>query len=165
MVIPENILKEMITYLKKSNESKEEFLKAEENAIHNEYNKIQSKLKILLNVLLEKSITQDEYDEKVYELKQRQYELTDRLNRITKADEDYSITLISLLNICSRAPELFESSKVEQKRQLINFLLSNLKLRGKKLEFVLKKPFDVLVNLDYRSNWLAKKDSNHKQCL
>jgi len=66
------------------------------------------------------------------------------------------MTLISLLNLCSRAPELFKSSKVEQKRQLINFLLSNLKLRGKKLEFKLKKPFDVLVNLDYRSNWLLQ---------
>ena len=60
-----------------------------------------------------------------------------------------------LLNIWSRTPELFESSKVEQKRQLINFLLSNLKLRGKNLEFELEKPFDVLVNLGYRSNWLA----------
>ena len=105
---------------------------------------------------IEWRITQDEYDEKAYELKQRQYELTDRLNRITKADEDYSITLITLLNLCSRAPELFESSKVEQKRQLINFLLSNLQLRGKKLEYTLKKPFDVLINSDYCSNWLPQ---------
>jgi len=104
-------------------------------------------------------ITQNEYDKKATELKQRQYELTNRLKRIIIADENYSITLISLLNICSKAPELFESSKVEQKRQLINFLLSNLKLRGKKLEFKLKKPFDALVNLDYRSNWLATVDN------
>ena len=68
------------------------------------------------------------------------------------------MTLIALLNICSRAPELFESSKVEQKRQLINFLLSNLKLRGKTLEFELKKPFEVLINLQNcknRSEWLG----------
>jgi len=45
------------------------------------------------------------------------------------------------LDICSRAYELFEISKVEQKRQLINFVLSNLQLRGKTLEFELKKPF------------------------
>jgi len=100
-------------------------------------------------------ITQDEYDKKASELKQRQYGLNDKLKRIIEADENYSITLITLLNICSRAPELFESSKVEQKRQLINFLLSNLKLRGKNLEFELKKPFDALVNLDYRSEWLG----------
>jgi len=97
-------------------------------------------------------ITQDEYVKMHSELRQRQYELNDKLKRIIVADENYSNTLINLLNICSRAPELFESSKVEQKRQLINFLLSNLKLRGKNLEFELKKPFDALVNLDYRSN-------------
>ena len=101
-------------------------------------------------------ITQDEYGKKAIELKQRQYELNNQLIGITEADENYSMTLISLLNICSKAPELFNSSKVEQKRQLINFLLSNLRLRGKKLEYTLKKPFDVLVNLDYRSNWLPK---------
>ena len=109
-------------------------------------------------------ITQDEYDKKARELKEKQYKLTDRLKSVTEADENYSLTLISLLNICSRAPELFASSKVEQKRQLINFLLSNLKLRGKTLEFELKKPFDVLVNLqncENRSVWLGREDSNH----
>jgi uncharacterized protein with ParB-like and HNH nuclease domain len=110
-------------------------------------------------------ITQDEYDKKAVELKQRQYELADRLKRITEVDENYSITLISLLNICSRAPELFESSKVEQKRQIINFLLSNLKLRGKKLEFELKKPFEVLVNIENCSNWLATVDKVRTKLL
>jgi len=63
------------------------------------------------------------------------------------------------LDICSRAYELFEISKVEQKRQLINFVLSNLQLRGKTLEFELKKPFDVLVNIQNcknRSEWLGR---------
>ena len=108
-----------------------------------------------------RGITQDEYDKKFQELKQNQYELNDKLKRINEADESYTTTLTSLLNICSRAPESFESSKVEQKRQLINFLLSNLRLRGKTLEFELKKPFDALINLDYRSNRLARQDSNH----
>ena len=81
-----------------------------------------------------------------------------KLKQHTEADEKFGITVNYLLNLASRAYQLFESSKVEQKRQLINFLLSNLKLRGKTLEFELKKPFDVLVNLQNcknRSNWLA----------
>ncbi len=104
-------------------------------------------------------ITQDEYDKKARELKGRQYELADKLKKITEADEIYTISLISLLNLCSRAPELFKSSKVEQKKALINFLLSNLKLRGKILEFELKKPFDALVNIQNcksRSEWLPR---------
>jgi len=109
-------------------------------------------------------ITQDIYDKKAYELKQKQYELENKLHKITQADEEFSITLIKLLDICSRAYELFEISKVEQKRQLINFVLSNLQLRGKTLEFELKKPFDVLVNIQNcknRSEWLGREDSNH----
>ncbi len=43
--------------------------------------------------------------------------------------------------------ESFGSSKVEQKRQIINFVLTNLQLKGKKLEYTLKTPFDVLVLL------------------
>jgi hypothetical protein len=35
--------------------------------------------------------------------------------------------------VASRAVELFERSKIEQKRQLIALVFSNLKLRGKKL--------------------------------
>ena len=162
LVIPEDILKEMIVHLKKSNESKGQFQKAERNSINSEYGKIQLRLDELLDMRLDKSITQYEYDKKATELKQKQYDLDERLKRITEADESYSVTLITLLNLCSRAPKLFESSKVEQKRALINFLLSNLELRGKKLEYTLKKPFDVLVNLNHCSNWLGRKDSNHK---
>ena len=122
----------------------------------------QAKQKICSSIFIPGRITQDEHDKKCQELKQRQYELNDKLKRIIEADENYSTMLISFLNIYSRAPELFASSKVEQKRQLINFLLSNLQLRDKKLEYKLKKPFDVLVDLDYRSNWLGREDSNHK---
>ena len=106
----------------------------------------------MINYLNIRRITQDEYDKKVTELRQKQHELTDKLNTLNISEEEYSITLIKLLDICSRAYELFESSKVEQKRQIINFVLTNLQLRGKKLEYTLKKPFDVLVSLDYRLN-------------
>jgi len=61
-------------------------------------------------------ITQDEYDKKARELKEKQYKLTEKLKSLTEGDENYSMTLISLLNICSKAPKLFESSKVEQKK-------------------------------------------------
>lgn len=59
-----------------------------------------------LNKLPIGMITQDEYDKKAYELKNRQYEL----KRVIEADESYSITLITLLNICSRAPVRIKSS-------------------------------------------------------
>ena len=67
------------------------------------------------------------------------------------------------MELASRAYELFEFSKVEQKRKLINFVLSNLKLKGKTLEFELRKPFDVFISLKNAKNcyvWLGREDSN-----
>jgi hypothetical protein len=57
--------------------------------------------------------------------------------------------------VASRSAEIFERSKIEQKRELIAFVFSNLRLRGKKLEFSLRSPFDLMVNRADYSSWLA----------
>ena len=44
-------------------------------------------------------------------------------------------TLETLISVASRAAELFDGSKTEQKRELLAFEFSNLRLRGKKLDF------------------------------
>ena len=44
------------------------------------------------------------------------------------------------------ALENFKSSKVEEKREIINLLLSNLSLNDGKLSYTTKKPFDKLSN-------------------
>ena len=72
----------------------------------------------------------------------------------TEADEKFGITVNGLLDLASRARELFESSKIEQKRQLINFLLSNLQLKGKTLLHDVNKPFDAILNANKCSDWL-----------
>ena len=55
--------------------------------------------------------------------------------------------------------ELFESLKMEQKRQLINFLLSNLKLEGKTLLYDVNKPFDAILNASECSDWFPLVDT------
>src|SRR6266568_6473013 len=80
-------------------------------------------------------ITQDEYDKKARDLKQRQTEIERRIEQHQKGEGDFRTTLESLISLASRAAELFERSKTEQKRELIAFVFSNLQLKGKKLEF------------------------------
>jgi hypothetical protein len=90
-------------------------------------------------------ITQDEYDKKARALKQRQTEIALRIEQHQKGEGDFRTTLESLISLASRAAELFERSKPEQKRQLLAFVFSNLRLRGTKLEFSLRSPFDLMV--------------------
>ncbi len=54
--------------------------------------------------------------------------------------------------------ELFESSKTTENRELINFVFSNLSLRGRKLEYTLRKSFDMLLNLPHCPEWLPVLD-------
>ena len=91
---------------------------------------------------LSNEITPDEYADKKNEL-----------DAHGKADDNFITTVESMLLLASRAGELFKSSKVEQKREIVNLLLSNCTLKDKKLGFSLRKPFDALVNLNNRKLW------------
>jgi hypothetical protein len=82
-------------------------------------------------------------------------EIAMRVEQHQKGEGDFRTTLESLISLASRAFELFERSKPEQKRQLLVFVFSNLRLRGKKLEFSLRSPFDLMVNRASYSSWLA----------
>lgn len=70
------------------------------------------------------------------------------------ADDSFRITVSALVSVASRAYELFASSKNEQKRQLINFMFSNLKLNGDKLEYDLRSPFHLMQNVANYEEWL-----------
>jgi hypothetical protein len=69
-----------------------------------------------------------------------------RIEQHQQGEGDYRTTLEALISVASRAAEIFERSKTEQRRELIAFVFSNLRLRAKKLEFSLRSPFDLMVD-------------------
>jgi hypothetical protein len=100
-------------------------------------------------------ITAEEYDRKARQLKDRQIEIALRMEQHQKGEGDFRTTLENLISVASRAAELFEGSKTEQKRELLAVVFSNLRLRGKTLEFSLRSPFDLMVNRADHSSWRA----------
>ena len=102
-----------------------------------------------------RGITQDDYDKKARELKDQQAEIAARIEQHQQGNAEYRTTLESLISLASRAVELVERSKTEQKRQLLAFVFSNLAPRGKKLEFSLRSPFDLMVDRRSYTSWLA----------
>lgn len=100
-------------------------------------------------------ITGSEYDKKAQELKAREIELAMRIEQHQKGEGEFRTTLESLISVASRAAEIFDRSKTEEKRQLLAFVFSNLALRGKKLEFSLRSPFDLMVNRRTYASWLG----------
>lgn len=81
----------------------------------------------------------------------------------TNADENFSLSATQLLSLAQRAADIFESSEVEEKRQLINFVFQNLTTNKKKLNFQLRKPFEALVSYADHPALLPDLDSNQGQ--
>lgn len=158
--LPENVLEAIKNHLSASANSKKAYHEEAIARIRRDYDMIQKKLDALLDMRLDGSITRDEYDKKCMQLKERQYELNAELSAHTKADESFNITVSTLLDLASRAYDLFESSKVAQKRALINFTLSNLRLNGATLEYEKKKPFSLFGKTASCLDMLRGQDSN-----
>ena len=76
------------------------------------------------------------------------------MKRHEQADKNYYIQMGRLLELASRAHELFTRSKVDQKIRLLQSLLSNLTLSGKKLSISLQEPYNLIFEHASRSQWL-----------
>jgi len=94
------------------------------------------------------------YDKKLKEYKEKQQDLFIQMEEHSKADEDFYLTASKVLDLASRALEIFESSEVTEKRTLLNFLLQNPVLSGRNLLFKLKSPFDVIAQCGKTQDWL-----------
>ncbi|MEX0617181.1 MAG: hypothetical protein WD231_05275 [Candidatus Woykebacteria bacterium] len=99
-------------------------------------------------------ITQDFYDKKFKEYKNKQNDILTQSERHSKADETYYIEATKVLELASRAYELFEKADLEEKRELLKYLFQNSNWNGKSLDITLQKPFDVILSHAKTQNWL-----------
>lgn len=148
-------IKEITDDLRKSNQAKNHFHERSLRALRKEYDLIENRISKMFDLRLDdSSITKEMFNKKLKEYKERQAEINEEVQRHTDADENYYITANTVLNLAQKAYEVFESSEVSGKRQLLNFLLQNLKLQGKNLLFELKTPFDTVLQANKCSKML-----------
>jgi len=151
--VPEDLFKVLQQHLIDSAKTEREFHSLQIGRLEKENSKTQTMLNELLDMRLSKSITQDEYDRKATELREKQNQINAELKIHNDADEKFAVTLTSLISLASKAYEIFESSKIEENRQLIAFMVLNLRINGEKLLFDLKQPFNLMTNLQSHQMW------------
>jgi hypothetical protein len=116
-------------------------------------------LLIISNYIIIRWITKDIYDKKHQEYHDKIQLLNIELEEHTKADYDYQTTVASVLSVARRAKSIFESSEAHEKRAFLNYLLQNPTVNGKKLEFTMRSPFNLVLELASSPNWLRRQDS------
>src|SRR5581483_2858019 len=84
--------------------------------------------KMIDNLYLDKlqgSITESVYTKFFTQFKEQQANIDARLAGLQAAEQDYYITAKYVLDLANRAYDLFKSSEVDERRQLIKLVLSN----------------------------------------
>lgn|GEM_PF-1409954 len=112
---------------------------------------------------LEGLIDETLFRQKLEDYKKRQVQLRDQLARDETADLQFHVTANQAMQLAKRAWDIFESSEVEEKRQLLNFAFQNLKLDDKNLLLRLREPFHLFIQMkDSPGRW-GRLDSNQRR--
>lgn len=98
-------------------------------------------------------ITDSEYDRFYQTFRDQLTDISIRLEQLQEAEDNYYITTKSLLKIANEAHDLFVSSEVEEKRQLIKFILSNLTVKGENIDYIAQTPFDLILKCSEDQVW------------
>ncbi|CCZ30525.1 cassette chromosome recombinase B [Proteobacteria bacterium CAG:495] len=161
MALDDDFKEGLLAELKKVHNDKVDYSEQTLKSLRGQHDRVQSRLDRLTMLLLDESITKDEHDKTKMMLMQERAEVKSRMENLAVADDRFTITMEHLIELSSRAGELFESSGTDEKRQIINFIFSNLELEGKNLVFTMREPFYWLSKLSTRTIWLPHMDSNH----
>jgi site-specific DNA recombinase len=158
--IPQPVVEEITETLRQAHRDKTQFHDTTLNELQRDYKRLETRIETMYEDKLDGSITESFYNKKREEYRERQKELSVKISRLSIADDEYYLTSEYLLQLANRAYDLFVSSEVDEKRQLLKMVLQNIKLRGKKLDFELEKPFDKVFACSSLQLWLGNQDSN-----
>lgn len=137
-------IKKIADYLKKSFEAEQEFYKQPHENLRKELGQVQNRISRLVDAHLDGKLDGDIYEQKLNKYKKRQHEITSHMDAHVDADKASLISVKTVLDLAKRAKEIYESLKADEKRQILNFLFSNLEMKDKKAIITLLEPFDKL---------------------
>ena len=101
---------------------------------------------------LHRLIAEDFFRQRWDQLEEKRSQLSRDLARHQHAEGAYMELGSKLIELIAQAPQIFERADSAQRRELLGLLASNRVLKGRELEFELRKPFDALVSAANREN-------------
>lgn len=162
IALSEEQITDVTSYLKKIHESESLFHTESLMTLRKEQDRIQKRVSQMYDDKLDGLIDEKMYLEKVRDYKARQAEIVERMARHEKADQNFYVTANMAMNLAARAREIFQSSEVEEKRQLLNLVFQNLKLEGKNMSIDTCEPFTTLVDYKQCPKGWGRLDSNQR---
>ncbi len=156
--VPKEWLEKTLNKINQELEAEHKIEKDREKSIKLRIQKYDKMLEVLLDKLLDDSITQEQYDKKNNEIRYNISEATKELQEYSLVARQSIIGLKDLLILISKIPDIYESSNSDEKRKILNLLYSNLFLDGKNPLFSIRKPLENILSRGHRLMWSGQRD-------
>jgi site-specific DNA recombinase len=145
--------------------------------LQREHRRLQDRIDAMYEDKLDGRIGNDFFDARAEEMRAEQARIMRDTEAHQAANRNYIEEGVQLLELAHHAHVLFESQPAQEKRKLLNFVLSNCTWRGGELTAKYRQPFDVLAvavaseqrqmgggiaEMGKNENWLPDMDSNHE---
>lgn len=106
--------------------------------------------------LIEGVVDQEIWKLKTEGWKQEKIEIQQQLDTLELDNEAFMEKGIRMMELASKASTLFESANPDEKRELVNLVLSNSQIENGSLRYDYQKPFSMFVNVVDLEKWRTK---------
>ena len=151
--MPSEVIKQIVVTLNQTHQQKVEFYNKNFDSLTEKRKILVARTDKLYIDKLDSRISDEAYDRFYNQFREEISNVDTRLSQLQGAEDSYYITAKYILEVSNRAYDLFIGSEVEERRQLIKLVLSNLKLDGEKLVYDAHKPFDLILDCSDRIVW------------
>ena len=114
-----------------------------------EYNRLQNRIDAMYLDKLDGRIDAAFFDRRASEWRREQDRLLLSIEEHQSANQTYLEEGVRLLELAQGAHKLFEKQPANEKRRLLNFLLSNCSWKGGEITATFRQPFDLLRDARY----------------
>ena len=116
-------------------------------------NELKIKEDKLLDFYLEGKLTQDIYDMKKASIDKEIKGLENTQEKYKTIDNDAKNKIVNIFTIAGNISYIFQHASPSRQNELLKMLLKDCQLNGKRLEYTLRKPFDMLVKTHNVKDW------------
>lgn len=162
ITIPKQAYIQVSELLRKSHEEKKQRYQIDMTAIEAEIKKYQSRKEKVYEDYLDNKISEDFYTRKFEEFNTKIKLKEEQRESLELTNDEYYGTVSHLLSLSHNSQNLFKKANHEQKRSILNLIVSNLELDGDLLRWKYKKPFETMAFCAESNSWLRQLGSNQR---
>ncbi len=156
--LTEDIIEHTRKALLNSSKDEQEFRSSQITSLSTRYQNLDSYINRSYQDKLDGKIEPNFWEQKTAEWKNEQAEIQNQLEALRNTNTAYMLEGVKLMEIANRASELFKEASKEEKRQLLNLILSNPQVVNGNIEYHYRKPFDMFVNVTDLAEWRGGRD-------